>query len=126
MEKIRFSLATGFAVAVGAVVALSGATAAFANSGCSYVPNQSSKIGWACVEEGQKVAYVHDAKPDGKGVRVHLWTNVAGTKYVVGDPNGSTTGDGGKTLTGSEYYIALQTCAGANNVDEVCGAKVNL
>jgi hypothetical protein len=66
---------------------------------------------------GHKQAYVHDAKADGKGLRIHLWTNVAGTKYVVGDGNGSETGDGWKTLTGREDFTSYQVCAGADGVN---------
>jgi hypothetical protein len=47
-------------------------TAAFAATGCSYVPNQSSKIGFACVTSPTH-AYVRDSKADGKGVRDHLF-----------------------------------------------------
>ncbi|MDT5042111.1 MAG: hypothetical protein QOE51_3096 [Actinoplanes sp.] len=123
MKKLHYGLATGFAAAFAASVALFAPTAAFAATGCSYVPNQSSKIGFACVTSPTH-AYVHDSKADGKGVRVHLWTNISGNKYVVGDPNGSSSGDGTKNLSGGEQFIALQTCAGAGGVDEVCGAKI--
>ena len=125
MKKLRYGLAAGFAATFAASAALAVPTAAFAVSGCSYVPNQASKIGFACVTSSTH-AYVHDSKADGKGVRVHLWTNISGNKYVVGDGNGSSTGDGTKDLTGSERFIALQTCAGAGGVDEVCGARVNV
>jgi hypothetical protein len=123
MKKFRYGMATGLAATLAVSVVMLVPTAAFA-SGCSYVPNQSSQIGFACVTSSTH-AYVHDSKADGKGVRVHLWTNISGNKYVVGDPNGSSTGDGTKDLSGGEHFTQLQTCAGANNVDEVCGSVVS-
>ena len=119
--KLRTGLATGFAAVIGATTALAVPTAALAHGVCSYIPNSR---GFGCVLDGHVQGYAHDSKADGKGVRVHLWTNVSGNKYVVGDGNGSASGDGWKTLSGSERFTSLQACAGANNVDEECGPKI--
>jgi len=122
--KLGTRVAAGVAALVGIGTVLVGAQPASAHGSCQYVPNQSNRIGWGCVLAGHTQAYVHDDKADGKGLRIHLWTNVSGTKYVVGDGNGSSTGDGWKTLSGSERFTYYQVCAGAGGVDEQCSAKV--
>ncbi|RZU49965.1 hypothetical protein EV385_1722 [Krasilnikovia cinnamomea] len=120
---LRTRVGAGVAALVGIGSVLVGAAPAMAHGSCQYVPDYDRRIGWGCVLDGHVQAYVHDDAADNKGLRIHLWTSTPGTKYVVGDGNGSQRGDGWKTVSG-ERITYYKVCAGVDGVDSICSPRV--
>jgi hypothetical protein len=118
MFSMTKALVAGAMTAAALGATLVAAAPAEAHGSCAYLPNDR---GFGCVLAGHTSAYVHDSRADNWGVRIHLWTTTSGTKYVVGDGNGSATGDGWKYISG-ETFTYYKVCAGVGGVDTVCTA----
>jgi hypothetical protein len=85
--------------------------------GCVQLPDNR---GFACLSNNNRTAQVRDERADNWGVRVHVWSSIPGTKYVVGDGNGSASGDGWKYARSGETFTSAKVCAGVGGVDTVC------
>lgn len=123
MFRESLALKAAGLAAVGVVASLTMFTPANAATGrtCASLPDGR---GYGCIYNDGKSAIVHDSKADGWGVRIHVLSSISGTKYVVGDGNGSASGDGSRAAGANESFTNGWVCAGANNVDTVCTSYI--
>ena len=82
-------------------------------------------IGHGGVHTGHTWVYACDDRADGRGVRVHYWLRSGGVD-TVGDPNGSASPCGGRTVSSTRNPVVFfEVCAGKDGRDDICTGRQN-